>query len=841
MASLTSSSEPKQDHLEEQTMIGHKMTEKMVKLSKDSSAINCSKLPTMHNKDFASWMQNRLFGALTDSEPVTEKIIDILWCMVVQYSNQQVIEPSCVVLTERRIFILRLKKGKSTSMNIPDMETFYIMPLSNIHEVLIGACYSFIRLEESFVSSSGTFALVVTDADAGKSFADGVENCLKQDQAVAGISPFTNHSQYGDLAKHIFKLEDEQGLSTGRLAFAMCVTIAGIEQMAMLLLSENGVYLIDLDCLFWPKPSYITILEDIKSPNFTFLQNHSIGTKISDITINITFKEKHKTLPHQNHIKYEKYGFSMIFHELIGPVGFHVSFFSVKSRDTFLDRLTNLRSEHAHQMSPTIREEPEGGNESSDSQDISSEDDGDISIRVSPASNMTGKDRSFTMAGTNVHSEQLGLSGLSNKMFDVPYLTPELGSHLQESLQSYSLIKPLTSKLEMLAKASGSDLVHYFHSDISLIGSEQEQLHHVMWETVVPYRDIKHEIVTLIMFSTRSMYFISEQLVKSPVVERPSWMTHSRNKSDSVIGFQVKHLDKHHSSGIIHSSQSRGTIIRSYHVFNYRDLKQVNIGLFDQCVRITGKDQNSVYTIVTRDSMVTEKVLHYLNAMLSIFQSSPMLEKSSSDLEQDFYRAFDKRTKTTIEGMEYTHPSRVQFVYPGEDVITDLLYVITEHLRLPLNAKRKADILMYLQGYIKSSESGGIELLAKSIVLTNQYLCIINEDVVSYPLPDFVRGIPNTPRYVLTECRKVDFLKRILLFKEDSKIARLIFSDEPDDIVVDADHFSLDSDSKGRQSPPEIEIMLFIQSEKEMDKFVLLLRNQWRDIQHGSELEVHLL
>ncbi|XP_076091391.1 nischarin-like isoform X2 [Mytilus galloprovincialis] len=839
--SQTSGNEPKQDHLEEQTMIGHKMTEKMVKLSKDSSAINCSKLPTMHNKDFASWMQNRLFGALTDSEPVTEKIIDILWCMVVQYSNQQVIEPSCVVLTERRIFILRLKKGKSTSMNIPDMETFYIMPLSNIHEVLIGACYSFIRLEESFVSSSGTFALVVTDADAGKSFADGVENCLKQDQAVAGISPFTNHSQYGDLAKHIFKLEDEQGLSTGRLAFAMCVTIAGIEQMAMLLLSENGVYLIDLDCLFWPKPSYITILEDIKSPNFTFLQNHSIGTKISDITINITFKEKHKTLPHQNHIKYEKYGFSMIFHELIGPVGFHVSFFSVKSRDTFLDRLTNLRSEHAHQMSPTIREEPEGGNESSDSQDISSEDDGDISIRVSPASNMTGKDRSFTMAGTNVHSEQLGLSGLSNKMFDVPYLTPELGSHLQESLQSYSLIKPLTSKLEMLAKASGSDLVHYFHSDISLIGSEQEQLHHVMWETVVPYRDIKHEIVTLIMFSTRSMYFISEQLVKSPVVERPSWMTHSRNKSDSVIGFQVKHLDKHHSSGIIHSSQSRGTIIRSYHVFNYRDLKQVNIGLFDQCVRITGKDQNSVYTIVTRDSMVTEKVLHYLNAMLSIFQSSPMLEKSSSDLEQDFYRAFDKRTKTTIEGMEYTHPSRVQFVYPGEDVITDLLYVITEHLRLPLNAKRKADILMYLQGYIKSSESGGIELLAKSIVLTNQYLCIINEDVVSYPLPDFVRGIPNTPRYVLTECRKVDFLKRILLFKEDSKIARLIFSDEPDDIVVDADHFSLDSDSKGRQSPPEIEIMLFIQSEKEMDKFVLLLRNQWRDIQHGSELEVHLL
>jgi hypothetical protein len=819
------------------------MTEKMMEIAKDNSALCCSNLPNVQNKEFATWMQKRLFGMLTDDEPVVEKIIDILWCMVVQYSNQQLVEPSCVVLTERRIFILRIKKGKSEFMKVPNMETFYIMPLSNIHEILIGACYSFIRLEESFVSSSGTFALVVTDADAGKAFADGIDHALKLDQAGAGISPVTNHSQYGDLAKHIFQIEDEKGLCTGRLAFSMCVTIAGIDQLALLLLSENSVYLIDLDCLFWPKPSYITILEDIKSPNFTFLQNHSIMTKISDITINITFKEKQTTQKtsssQQNEIKFEKYGFSMIFHELIGPVGFHVSFFSTKSRDIFLDRLTNLRAEHAHQMSPAIREEPEGGNELSDSQDSLSGDDVDNSIVGNPT--VVRTECSFTMAGTNVQSEQYGLLGLSRKTQDIPYLTPELVTHISESLHSYDLIKPLSSKLQLLAKASGDDLVHYFHSDISLIGSEMEQLHHVLWSTVVPYQDVRSEIVTLIMFSTRAMYFISEQLVKSPLTERQTWMTHSRNKSDSVIGVHVKQFDKHHTSGIIHSSQSSGTIIRSYHVFNYADLQQVNVGLFDQCVRITGKDRNSVYTVVTRDSAQTAKIIHYLNSMLSIFQSSPMLDKTSGDLEQDFYRAFDRRTKSTLEGMEYTHPSLVQFVYPGEDVMTDLLYVITEHLRLPLNAKRKADILMYLLGYVKTSEFDGNELLSRSIVLTNQYFCIINEDVVSYPLPDFVRGIPNTPRYCLADYKKVDFLKRVLLFKEDSNAVTLIFSDEPDDIVVEADHFSLDSDSKGRQSPPEIEVTLFIQNQKEMDKFILLLRNQWRDLQQGGELEVHVL
>jgi hypothetical protein len=100
----------------------------------------------------------------------------------------------------------------------------------------------------------------------------------------------------------------------------------------------------------------------------------------------------------------------------------------------------------------------------------------------------------------------------------------------------------------------------------------------------------------------------------------------------------------------------------------------------------------SFFDLQARDSAQTAKIIHYLNSMLSIFQSSPMLDKTSGDLEQDFYRAFDRRTKSTLEGMEYTHPSLVQFVYPGEDVMTDLLYVITEHLRLPLNAKRKSAV-----------------------------------------------------------------------------------------------------------------------------------------------------
>jgi hypothetical protein len=82
--------------------------------------------------------------------------------------------------------------------------------------------------------------------------------------------------------------------------------------------------------------------------------------------------------------------------------------------------------------------------------------------------------------------------------------------------------------------------------------------------------------------------------------------------------------------------------------------------------------------------------------MLSIFQSSPMLDKTSGDLEQDFYRAFDRRTKSTLEGMEYTHPSRVQFVYPGEDVVKT---IDLDKSSLPSNS----DVFTYPNKYINMS------------------------------------------------------------------------------------------------------------------------------------------
>ncbi|XP_069101513.1 LOW QUALITY PROTEIN: nischarin-like [Argopecten irradians] len=822
--------------------------------------INIAKLPNHRNSEFVSWLQTRLFGSDLEDK-VMEQIVNVMWSNVIQYSKQEVSIPCCAVLTERRLFLLRLKHGSCGFSGVPDLETFYIMPLNNVQQALAGPCYCYIRLEESFVGPSGTFVLEAADSDAGKDFTDDLQSRLHSSEL--GSIDIINCSQNSDISKQIFSQEDDEGLCTGRVVVSAVVSVSGTEELALLLLSENKVYLIQRDCLFWPRPSFIDKLEDIKSkPHFTYLQQHSVMTNISEIKIGLNVHRVHKhrrTSSFQSKnllVLYEPFDVSMVFHELIGAVGFQVCFLSQKARDSFLDQLTILRSEHTHRMSPTIREEPEGGNESSDSFDAPANVPAksktkeqfpglESSVEESQSTEVEVRHiRSKTIANMTLNTK-VALSPHMSMKLDLNYLTPELQSQLESCIRSHNIVKSLSSKLLLLTEMKGEELAKFFHSDIALVNSESEQLHYVLWVVVVPYKDPRQEIISCVMMSSRAMYFVSDRVVKSPLVERQAWMTHTRHKSDSVIGLQRKQVDQHHSSGILHSSQKDSTIIRCYHVFHYSDLRQVNVGLFDQCVRLTGNDSNSTYTLLSRDGLITEQFMRQLTTMLTIFSSSPMVDRSPADVEQDFYRAFNKRTKTTLEGMEYLHPSKVPFIYPGEDTMSDLLYIITDRLRLSLLSRRKADILMYILCYVATSETqcGTVEIMEpRSLVLTNDYLCLMHEDVASYPLPEFARGLPNTARYHITDIHKVDSLKRVLFFRDNPQKLTLIFSEEAEEIVVDTsvEHFSADDKSGGRQSLPEVGITVLVQCDRDINKVMVLLKNQWRDI-HGDELEIHIL
>ncbi|KAL4225987.1 hypothetical protein ACF0H5_013974 [Mactra antiquata] len=822
--------------------------------------VNISTLQDHTNTSFCSILHTRLFGE--DAGPNVEQIMFVMWCPVIQYSNTGSLFPCCVVLTERRIFILQLRNQESTIQGAPAMETFYILPLCNIQQVLVGLCYSYIRIEESFVGASGTFALIAADMDTGKNFFETLKQCAES-SPENGELDIINGLQDCDLSKQIYTLEEANEECTGRVAFAAYVREGERSAQEFLVMSENRVYIVKADVLFWPKPSFDTDQIELER-RFEIVRQFSVEAKISEIskyTSEMSARSEGTSVPvtPTSNIKYEEYGLSMMFHEILGSHKFNYQFLSTKVRDSFLDRLTGLRSEHAHRMSPTLRQEPEGGNESSDGSEdrvsdkiIEKKTSNDVDSDSSDIERISEPDTEEDLPELLPRKHKLRSkttiilprsSQFLEETTEVPsytlhYLTPELVQHLERSVKKYTLFQPLSPKLETLREMSGEQLANFFHKNIVPVGHDEAELHDVLWTNIIPYTNPGNEIVTCLMLSNRAVYFVSDKHVRLHQASgRPSWMTHARHVSDSVIGIQSKDIDKHHSCGIVHISENKGLIIKPYCILDFSDIQQINVGLFDQCVRLTGDKRETVFTLVTRNSETTSTFLKNLSTMLSLYIASPMVNVNSSDMEQDFYKAFDKRTKTTVEGIEYVHPSKVKFCYPGDEAISDLLFLINEHLNTASIKVGRENILQYIVGYmthIHNNEVSSVVLEPISIILTNKCLCFVTEDLVSYPLPDFVRGLPSMPRQNVTDVKKIEYLKYIKQNGDEPRDITLVFSDEKDDIVLVPDHYSL-KESQDRNNTPDILVRIFIQSERELTKFISLMKIQWREIHTNHE------
>ena len=853
-----------------------------IPLPSSTNFVNISSLPDHTNLQFKAMMHERLFGVADSSAQTDIELIRfILWCPVIQYSNPVCTTPCCVVLTGRRIFILQLKNAESPMEEVPALETFYILPLCNIQQIMVGPCFSFMRVEESFVGASGTFAFVAADSDTGKGFHDELKTCCDNgsDSDSAGLD-MVNCQQDCDLSKQIFEIEEKNGECTGRIAFAAHVHKPDETPRIYLLMSENYVYVIKSCVLFWPKPTF-DLLKIETEKNFEIIEQFSVEAKIGEIkTYNVT-ESKDESFPPitpTSNILYQEYGLAMVFHEALGFHNFDYQFLSTKARDTFLSKLSTLKAEHAHRMSPTLREEPEGGNESEDSSGndqanetngnvnrhsgsfCSKTDDSDIEQlsdpelsetenKVVPENGTVGLINRKVRAHTEIIIPKILEQSCEEGARELPsytlhYLSPELISHLEKCVKTYTLFKPMSQKLQALQDMSGEHLANFFHTNIVPVGVEAEELHHILWTNVIPYTCPTDEIVTCIMLSNRATYLVSDRpLSIKQKSGRPSWMTHARHVSDSVIGLQAKAADKHHSSGILLTTENNAELVRPYCILEFKDIQQVNVGLFDQCVRLTGNKRENVFTLVTRNSETTSVFMKTLSSMLSLYIASPMLDLSTSDLEQDFYKAFSKRTKTTIEGMEYIHPSKVKFCYPGDEAISDLLFLINEHFRSMSLRVGRENILQYIVGYktqLFTYDVDAVVLEPVSIILTNECLCFMTEDLVSYPLPDFVRGLPSMPRHRVVDVKKIEYLKCIKQNQTNKRDITLVFSDEKEDIVLVPDHYSLD-ENDCRDSPPEVPVRIFVQNEREMGKFLSLVQQQWEELNLGQNKTLNIV
>uniref|UniRef100_A0A665VHY0 PX domain-containing protein n=1 Tax=Echeneis naucrates TaxID=173247 RepID=A0A665VHY0_ECHNA len=346
----------------------------------------------------------------------------------------------------------------------------------------------------------------------------------------------------------------------------------------------------------------------------------------------------------------------------------------------------------------------------------------------------------------------------------------------------------------------------------------KHQHRQVLWLSVVLYKSPEAELTCCLLLSNDTIYFLLED-------------------SASTLG--------HHS----------GTRIRyfllnfpSFYLSQLSELLSVNVGLFDQYFRVVGRSADHIVCCLSRDSYGTGVFLQELMSALSLQQQLPPPEPS----DQDFYSQFTNTNTGKMQNYELVHSSRVKFIYPSEEEMGDLTFIVAER-KTPASASssssRSFNVLLYLLVF-QVRPSVFWMLQPRTLILTSTDVFLLDEDYISYPLPDFAKEPPSRERYQLREARRIRDLDRVLLgYQTYPQALTLVFDDLPGpDLLchLTMDHFaaggeeaSLRGGGAGGGAEGEVQWCVFVPGADSRERLISLLARQWEAL-CSRELPVEL-
>ncbi|CAJ1052035.1 nischarin isoform X1 [Xyrichtys novacula] len=405
---------------------------------------------------------------------------------------------------------------------------------------------------------------------------------------------------------------------------------------------------------------------------------------------------------------------------------------------------------------------------------------------------------------------------------------------LEESQPSPHLLPGLTPGLKLLSGLQGQHLLAYFHRNIAM--TEAEEVRQVLWLSVVLYKSPESELTCCLLLSTDTIYFLLED-------------------SASTLG--------HHS--VLDTTDSGDPDVSLCCCLSIRlsDLLSVNVGLFDQYFRVVGRSADHIVCCLSRDSYGTGLFLQELMSALSLQQQLPPPEPS----DQDFYSQFTNTNTGKMQNYELVHSSRVKFIYPSEEEMGDLTFIVAERKTAASTASsssRSFNVLLYLlvfQVQVPSSQPNqgsslpgqtppSPVLQPRTLILTSTDVFLLDEDYVSYPLPDFAKEPPSRERYQLREARRIRDLDRVLLgYQTYPQALTLVFDDLPGpDLLchLTMDHFT----AEGEETPTrgggasggaegEVQWCVFVPGADSRERLISLLARQWEAL-CSRELPVEL-
>nr|XP_034962015.1 nischarin isoform X1 [Zootoca vivipara] len=382
---------------------------------------------------------------------------------------------------------------------------------------------------------------------------------------------------------------------------------------------------------------------------------------------------------------------------------------------------------------------------------------------------------------------------------------------------------PVSSSLQYVAGLKGKSIMEFFHSSIAEV--ENEELRHLMWSSVLFYKAPDMEATACVLLSTKAIYFLLD---------------------DSVTHSNEHHFDFWNNGQLDYE-------FSSFHlsyclVLKLNDLHSVNIGLFDQYFRLAGRSAEHILTCLTRDSYSTHAFIQHLMAVLSLLARTP----SPEPVDKDFYSEFGKKNTGKMENYELIHSSRVKFIYPNEEEIGDLAFLVAEKMNCVINFQ-SLNILLYVLAFQVNATEGTAKsnssLQPKTLILTSSDMFLFNEDYISYPLPEFAKEPPKKDKYQLADGRRIRDLDRVLMgYQTYPQALTFVFDDiQNQDLMqnLTLDHFgNVLSFPKGQvtqegSSSREVLWCVFIPSPESREKLISLLARQW-EILCGRELPLEL-
>ncbi|MEQ2158135.1 hypothetical protein GOODEAATRI_009144 [Goodea atripinnis] len=242
-----------------------------------------------------------------------------------------------------------------------------------------------------------------------------------------------------------------------------------------------------------------------------------------------------------------------------------------------------------------------------------------------------------------------------------------------------------------------------------------------------------------------------------------------------------------------------------------------------------------------------------------------------SELQAVNVGLFDQyfRVVGKMQNYELIHSSKVKFIYPSEEEMGDLTFIVAERKTSASTASSSlssCSILLYLLVFqvqipsqcsaasgpssSVSASDGSPVLQPRTLILTGTDLFLLDEDYVSYPLPDFAKEPPSRERYQLCEARRIRDLDRVLLgYQTYPQALTLVFDDLPGpDLLchLTMDHFA----ATGEEAPPrgvatnrgaegEVQWCIFIPGADCRERLISLLARQWEAL-CSRELPVEL-